>query len=123
MTLAQLELIKSLLDLGGTAFIASIVIFFAYKLLGKFGVPFISSQREIAKAMGEQAQSMSSMTDSVQDFIGRDHNEHKEILLGLQVVGKELKTLVEEVSRLKSYGHKSDKTQPSQKADLRSVIS
>lgn len=119
----QLELINSLLDLGGTAFIAAIVIFFAYKLLARFGAPFVNSQQNIAKAMGEQAQSMSSMTDSVQDFIGRDHNEHKEILLGLQVVGKELKFLVSEVSRLKNYGYESNKTQQDQASDLRNVVS
>lgn len=122
MTPEQLELIKSLLDLGGTAFVVSIAIFFGYKLLGSFGVPFISSQRDIATAMGQQAQSMSSMTGAVQDFIGRDHNEHKEILLGLQVVGKELKTLVEEVARLKRYGHELNETQSGEKADLRSII-
>ena len=121
MTPGELDLVRPLLDLGGTAFIAGVIVFSAYKLLTRFGVPFISSQHEIAKAMGQQAQSMSSMTDSVHDFIGRDHSEHKEILLGLQVVGKELKTLVDEVSRLKNYGYEINKTQQNKKTNLRNV--
>ena len=115
------QLIESLLDLGGTAFIAGIIIFFAYKLLGRFGVPFILSQREIAGAMGEQAQSMAAMTGAVQDFIGRDHNEHKEILLGLQVVGKELSTLVNEISELKKNGNEFDKIQSDKETHIRSI--
>jgi len=122
METVNLDLVKILLDLGGTAFIAVLLIYFGYKIISRFGEPFIASQNKIATAMGQQAQSLTNMQGSVTDFIGRDHNEHKEIILGLQVVGKELETLVKEISRIK-YGSESNKAQPHPEADIRSIVS
>jgi hypothetical protein len=101
MTIAKMELLKILIDLGCTVLITILLIYFAYKLINKFGVPFIKSQQEVAKAMGHQAQSMADMQSTVHDFVAGDNSDHREILLSLQVVGKELKTLSDEVKGFK----------------------
>lgn len=93
MTLAKMELLKILIDLGCTVLITILLIYFAYKLINKFGVPFIKSQQKVAEAMGRQAQSMADMQGTVHDFVTGDNSDHREILLSLQVVGSELKTL------------------------------
>jgi len=118
----DIELLKILADLGGSVAIAILLIVVVYKLICRFGSPFIVSQNKIAEAMGQQAQSLTDMKGSVSEFIGRDHLEHKEILLGLQVVGKELKTLVNEVSRIKSYGYERSETQQNKKINIRGIV-
>lgn len=101
MTIAKMELLKILIDLGCTVLITILLIYFSYKLINKFGVPFIKSQQEVAKAMGHQAQSMADMQSTVHEFVCGDNNDHREILLSLQVVGSELKSLRSEVKELK----------------------
>jgi hypothetical protein len=101
MTIAKMELLKILIDLGCTVLITILLIYFAYKLINKFGVPFIKSQQKVAEAMGRQAQSMADMQSTVHEFVAGDNSDHREILLSLQVVGKELKTLSSEVKGLK----------------------
>ena len=93
MTGSELELINTLVDLGGTVMITTLLMIFAYRLFCRFGGDFIQAQQEIAKAMGRQAQSLSDMKDTVHEFVSKDSSEHREILLSLQVVGEELKKL------------------------------
>ncbi len=68
-----------------------LLIWFAYKLFGRFGEAFISTQQEIARAMGKNAQNMAGMKEVMNNFVSRDTADHREMLLTLQVVGKELK--------------------------------
>lgn len=97
----ELSLIKVLVDLGGTVVVSVLLIFGLYKLLSRFGCAFITAQEKMAEAMADQAKSTSGMRDAIQNFIQKDNNEHREILLGLQVVGEELKCLTTEVRFLR----------------------
>ena len=101
------ELLKALIDQGCTAFIVTIALILAYRLANKFFPQFISTQQDIAVASGRQAENIAQMKNTVHEFVMRDNNEHREIILGLQVVGQELKTLVEQISRLK-HGHEGN---------------
>lgn len=93
-------LVKSLFDLGCTVVVVAMMLIFAYKLFSKFGKEFIKTQKDMATAMGSQASSMGGMKESVELFIRSDAMDHREILLSLQVVGKELVTVVESLGAL-----------------------
>ena len=99
MTLAQIELAKMFADLGSTVLITVMLVFFAYKLINKFGLPFIESQQKIAEAMGQQAQCMTDIQTTVNDYVRRENNDHREILLSMQVVVGEIKGLKQEVRK------------------------
>lgn len=91
------ELIKILANLGGTVVIAALLMYLIYKLVNRLGVPFIDSQKQIAGAMGEQAQCMVAMQKTVNDYVCRDNKDHREILLSTQVVISEVKNLAAEI--------------------------
>jgi len=120
MSQNTIELIKILANLGGVVVVAWLLIRMIGKLLGNYGAAFIGTQEKMAEAMGRQAQSMGGMKDTLVDFVGKDSGEHREIILGLQVVGRELKTLTHHVMRLQD-GHKSDTTQSDKAADLKRI--
>ncbi len=92
-----LDLIKTIADLGGSTVIAALMIWCIYKLLERFGTAFIQAHQQIAESIGAQARCMSEMREGIDNFIQKDNSEHREILLGLQVVGAELKALIEEI--------------------------
>jgi len=96
-----LNLLKTVVDLGGSAVIATIMIVCVYKLLDRFAVAFMGNMEKIATSIGNQAQSMKEMSASINHMITKDNTEHREILLGMQVVGEELKSLVCEVRGLR----------------------
>jgi len=97
----DLTLIKSLVDLGCTVVICALIVVVIYKLSIRFGVAFIATQEKIAEAMAQQALSMTGMSAAIQTYIQRDNNDHREILLAVQVVGQELKWLRDEVRTAK----------------------
>lgn len=99
MTPGSVEIFKILAEMGGTVLITVLLIWFAWKVIEKFGTQFIQTQQQIAEAMCQQAQCMSDVKDTVTEFVGRDNSEHREILLSMQVVGRELQTLTSEVRR------------------------
>jgi hypothetical protein len=107
-----IELIKILANLGGVVVVSYLLIRMVGKLLGKYGAAFICVQEKMAEAMGAQAQSMTGVKDTLVEFVGKDSGEHREIILGLQVVGRELKTLTHQVTRLHD-GRESRETQSS----------
>lgn len=96
-----LEIIKILADLGGTAVVAVTIIVCIYKLTTKFAERFLVNMERIAGSIGEQASSMQQMSVAINQSIGRDNAEHREILLAMQVVGEELKTVVHEIRCLR----------------------
>jgi len=98
------ELVKILAMQGAGVMCFSILLYALVKLAMYFGKPFIEAQKQQAEAMLEQAQSMRAqancmeqMQGSVKEFVARDNNDHREILLGLQVVIKEVQQLGTEV--------------------------
>ncbi len=99
MTLSQMELVKVLADLGGTVLITALLIWFAWKVIRYFGTAFLSTMQQIARAMSSQAACLADMKDTVTAFVAKDNSEHREILLSLQVVAKEISTLTTEIRR------------------------
>lgn len=97
MTAANVELIKILADLGGTVLIAAIVMYLIYKALIRVGVPLVESQQRTAAALGQQAQCMADMQKTVDQYVCRDNDDHREILLSTQVVIQEVKNLAAEI--------------------------
>ncbi|MBP8644717.1 MAG: hypothetical protein KBH99_01185 [Syntrophobacteraceae bacterium] len=96
-----LDGLKILADLGGASVIAVVVIVCIYRLLTNFAVAFIANMEKIATSMGEQARSIKDLSESLNETIAKDNAEHREILLSMQVVGGELKTLMQEIKCLR----------------------
>ena len=71
----------------------ALILWVFWRLADKFGKPFIDSQRAQAEAMRDQALAMRDMRDTVHEFIHRDNSDHREIIIGLQVVANEVKAL------------------------------
>jgi len=95
--LNDLTLIKSLVDLGCTVVICALIVVVFYKLAIRFGVAFIAAQEKIAEAMAQQALSISGVNSALQIYIQKDNNEHREILLAVQVCGENMKWLTHEL--------------------------
>lgn len=98
------EMLKLLIAQGAGIVCYGILIYALVKLALHFGKPFIEAQRRQAQAMLEQALSMKTqaeclgvMKDSIQEFVLRDNNDHREILLNMQVIIREVAQLGAEV--------------------------
>lgn len=98
------EFAKVLMGQAAGVIIACAIIWALYKLAIHFGGPFIQAQKaqatameQQASAMRDQAECLQGMRISVRDYVARDSNDHREILIGLQVVIKEVQVLGEEV--------------------------
>ncbi len=96
----NLDLIRILVDLGGTVFVTVLLLWFGYRIFHRFGGAFVRAQQDIAAAMAREAQSLADLKDTLREFVTRDTADHREILLSLQVIGEELKTLSQEISLL-----------------------
>lgn len=86
--------------------ISIVIIYFVYKLAVYFGKPFIDAQKQQATAMMNQAESMKAQAESMGgmknalcDFVSRDNNDHREILMGLQVVARDVQDLTSAVKK------------------------
>jgi len=120
MTPGELELFKVAANLGGAVLVAVVFGWFGYKLLCRFGVPFIAAQQAQAVAMSSQADAMGAVKETICEFTTRDSTEHREILLAVQVVGAELEGLNNQIARL-SNERGNHAAEPHPKTDLRSV--
>jgi hypothetical protein len=118
MTPGTIALIKILANLGGVVVVAYLLIRMFGKLMGKYGTAFIATQEKMAEAMGRNAESLAGMNKTVTDFVSKDSSEHQEIILGLQVVGSEVKTLTHQVKRL---ADERGQTQPDKTADIKRI--
>lgn len=100
MTANGVEILRILAELGSTVFVVVVGMAIAYRLALRFGVPFIDSQQKIADAMGRQAECLTNLQSTVHEYIGRDNNDHREILLSTQVVIQEMQTLADEIRKM-----------------------
>jgi hypothetical protein len=82
----DIEFWKILIQQGAGIAALTLVVFFFYRLAIRFGQPFIDAQAAQAAAMQNQAESLKEMKDCFVGYISKDNNDHREILLGLQVV-------------------------------------
>ncbi|WP_027358415.1 hypothetical protein [Desulforegula conservatrix] len=108
---AELEVVRTAMDMGGTIFIVILLVVCLAVLAWRFGgsamkcmAEFIAAQQRQADAMTAQAASMSDIKNAVHEYITRDNSEHREILLGLQVLAREMRELTNELAGQRNSG-------------------
>ncbi|MCP3942203.1 MAG: hypothetical protein GY710_12055 [Desulfobacteraceae bacterium] len=104
----EIELVKAVLDMGGSITIAILIIIalalIAWKLsahLVKFSGDLVMVMQNQADALAGQATAMGEMKDALNLYVLKDNDEHREILLGLSVMAREMKDLTQVISELK----------------------
>ena len=93
MTGSEMALIKAAMNLGGVFVIFLILLFFAYRICTKAGPKMLEYAGAFISAQEKQAMAMTEMKDAFTGYINKDNNEHREILLGLQVLAREIHDL------------------------------
>lgn len=95
MDLFFTKFIESIIDHGPGMVLAIIILYGIYKLFRLLGLRFVSSMEDQAKALTVQADSMKNLTQSLQQYMGRDQLEHKEIIILQKVILEEIKKVRE----------------------------
>ena len=84
---------------GPGLLIALVMLYGVYKLLLRLGrdvgVKIVGALEKPAAALNQQAQSMDKLTSSIQEYVGRDQMEHKEIILLLKVISSKVNRIEE----------------------------
>lgn len=83
------EFLKALINAGVGAFIALLILVGLYRIANRLGSRFIDAQQRQAEALGAQAQSVDGLTRSIQEFVGRDSSEHREMLVLLRFIAQQ----------------------------------
>ena len=87
------EILRAAFNAGVGGAIAALVIFLAYKLVSRLamdvGMKMVHAFESQADAITRQAGSMEALTKSIQDFVGRDSSEHREMLVLLRFIAQE----------------------------------
>ncbi|MDP2167467.1 MAG: hypothetical protein Q8J64_03950 [Thermodesulfovibrionales bacterium] len=91
----ETEFMKALINAGVGAFIALLILVGLYRIAHRIGIEFVRAQQAQAEALGRQAQSMEGLTMSIQDFVGRDSGEHREMLVLLRFIAQQQQTFDE----------------------------
>lgn len=89
------DLIKAVVDAGVGALIALIVLMGVYRIISGLGNRFVDAEHRQAEAMGAQAQAVSGLTASIQEFVRTDNTEHREMLVLLRFIAQQQKELEE----------------------------
>lgn len=89
------QLITALIDRGTGALIAFAMLFIGYKLFNKHIVSFIDSQKGMAGAMQQQAKIMTNVQQSIQSYVVRDNDEHRELMIMVKVLIRDQKDQAE----------------------------
>lgn len=105
---------RNIFEWGPGLLLAIIILYGIYKILLHFGkevgVKIICALEKPAAALNKQAESMDKLTNSIQDYVGRDANEHQEIIILQKVIRKELKEIREQTREdMKRIGEQSDR--------------
>lgn len=99
------DILKSLVFWGPGAVIAAYIIYVLYKLGNSLGLKFIEAQLQQADALARQAQSMERLQVSIQAFVTRDNNEHREMIILLKVVAEDLRHIAGKVDAFEERKH------------------
>lgn len=77
--------------------IALIMLYGLYKGLirlgEKVGLKILSALEKPAAALNQQAESMDRLTHSIQEYVGRDQSEHREIIILQKVILEEIEKM------------------------------
>lgn len=103
----ELEVVMAITDMGGSIFIAVLIVVvlagLAWKLGGRLvllGGQVIAVMQNQADAQAGQATAMKEMKDALSQYILKDNDEHREILLGVEVMADKLNHLTQAVKEL-----------------------
>src|SRR4030042_5018500 len=98
---------------GPGLLIALIMLYGVYKLLFKLGrdvgLKIVGALEKPTDALGQQAASMDRLTMSIKDYVGRDANEHQEIIILQKVIRQELMGTRENLRDLKMQSDRIEK--------------
>lgn len=80
--------------------IALFILWGIFRIINKFltkilelGEKFIVAQQAQAASQGAQAQTMATLTAALQESTGKDNSEHREIILTLSMIAKDVRRL------------------------------
>ena len=80
------ELLKAVINAGGSAAIAIVLLIGIYKLANKIGVNFLEAHEA-------QTSAINRLTDTLEKFINRDQNEHREMIILLKVLTEKIERI------------------------------
>ncbi|MEN6375340.1 MAG: hypothetical protein ABFD75_11260 [Smithella sp.] len=103
--------LQNLVFWGPGAIIAGILIWAAYRLLDKFiekvvagmldiGQSFVTVQKEQAASMAKMAQGTEGLRDCINNFVNRDNQEHREIIILLKYTRDQINQQTEAMDTL-----------------------
>jgi hypothetical protein len=72
---------NAFIDWGPGMLIAALVLYGLYRLTKGVGLKIVAALEKPADALNRQAESMDKLTGSIQGFVDRDRNEHREIII------------------------------------------
>ncbi|MFA7465189.1 MAG: hypothetical protein WCY54_09055 [Syntrophales bacterium] len=100
------EILKNLAFWGPGAVIAGLMILAFYRLASGFikgflsiGQDFIAAQNEQAASLAKMAQGTEGLRDSINGFVNRDNQEHREMILLLKYTRGEISQIKEWVEQ------------------------
>ena len=91
------DVFKSLCFWGPGMVIAGAMIGALYKLADKYLGEFVKAQQGQATSLAQLAQGTEGLRDSVQAFVTRDNNEHREIIILLKCIAEKLERVEDRV--------------------------
>jgi hypothetical protein len=92
---------NSFIDWGPGMLLAALVLYGLYRLMHQIGLKVVAALEKPTDALSQQAASMDRLTVSIKDYVGRDTNEHQEIIILQKVIRQELKETRENLTDMR----------------------
>jgi len=96
----DIELLKAAMNLGGVVFFGTLIMLLLYRLMSRFGGSLVGAIVKASDAMTCQAQCISELKDCIKQQAEMGGNDHREIILGQQVMAEEMKRMIVQMQRL-----------------------
>ncbi len=94
---------------GPGILIVLVMLYGLYKLIQGIGLKVVGALEKPTQALMTQAQSMDRLTNSIEEYVHRDTNEHQEIIILQKVIRGELKETRERVKEIKDQSDRIEK--------------
>ncbi len=91
---------KSIFEWGPGLLLSIVMIYAGYKLVHSVGMKIVGALEKPTAALTTQADSMDRLTGSIQDYVARDRNEHREMIILLKVNAERLNQVVEKIEEM-----------------------
>lgn len=104
---------RNLFEWGPGFLFAMITLYGLYRLLFHLGrdvgIKIVGALEKPTDALSQQAASMDRLTVSIKDYVGRDTNEHQEIIILQKIIRQELRETRENLRDLKEQSNRIEK--------------